>query len=180
MDVHIHTLATNTERIAITFWKGKIIQRFKLQQTVKKNHKSSVPARVRLCVNPAKEREMALNKSFQGPLWPFPYLIPRALKCLCHFNYNNFPVKQNFLIQRTTNLIYLTSQLFLFFCIIKKDREYWPFLEKSGPQEWVVGTTLALKQNFLSGTLSHPLRDANLSSGDRKSGDFLFFTTRHP
>ena len=47
-------------------------------------------------------------------------------------------------------------------------------------QEWVVGTTLALKQNFLSWTLSHPLRDANLSSGDRKSGDVLFFTTPHP
>ena len=123
---------------------------------------------------------MAPNKRVQGPLWPFPYLIPWALKCLCHFNYNNFPVKQNFLMQRTTNLIYLTSQLFLFFCIIKKDREYWPFLEKSGPQEWVVGATLALKQNFLSGTLSHPLRDTNLSSGDRKSGDFLFFTTPHP
>ena len=141
---------------------------------------TSVPTRVRHCVNPAKDQEMAPNKRVQGPLWPFPYLIPRALKCLCHFNYNNFSVKQNFLIQRTTNLFYLTSQLFLFFCIIKKDREYWPFLEKSGPQEWVVGTTLALKQNFLSGTLSHPLRDANLSSGDRKSGDFLFFTTPHP
>ena len=99
---------------------------------------TSVPARVRHCVNPAKDQEMAPNK------------------------------------------LNLTSQLFLFFCIIKKDREYWPFLEKSGPQEWVVGITLALKQNFLSGTLSHPLRDANLSSGDRKSGDFLFFTTRHP
>ena len=29
----------------------------------------------------------------------------------------------------------------------------WPFLEMSGPQKWVVGVTLALKQNFLAGTL---------------------------
>ena len=30
---------------------------------------------------------------------------------------------------------------------------HWPFLEISGPQKWVVGATLALKQNFLAGTL---------------------------
>ena len=30
---------------------------------------------------------------------------------------------------------------------------HWPFLEVSGPQKWVVGATLALKQNFLAGTL---------------------------
>ena len=30
---------------------------------------------------------------------------------------------------------------------------HWPFLEKSGPKKWVVGATLALKQNFLAGTL---------------------------
>ena len=29
----------------------------------------------------------------------------------------------------------------------------WPFLEKSGPKKWVVEATLALKQNFLAGTL---------------------------
>ena len=28
-----------------------------------------------------------------------------------------------------------------------------PFLEKSGPQELVVAATLALKENFLAGTL---------------------------
>ena len=30
---------------------------------------------------------------------------------------------------------------------------HWPFLEISGPQKWVVGATLALKHNFLAGTL---------------------------
>ena len=30
----------------------------------------------------------------------------------------------------------------------------WPYLEKSGPQELVVAATLALKQNFLAGTLT--------------------------
>ena len=30
---------------------------------------------------------------------------------------------------------------------------HWPYLEKSGPQELVVAATLALKQNFLAGTL---------------------------
>ena len=41
MYTHTHTLtlATNTERFAITFWKGKIHQRFKLQQIVKKKPK---------------------------------------------------------------------------------------------------------------------------------------------
>ena len=56
----------------------------------------SVPARVHHCVNPAKDREMALNKSVQGLLWPVPFLNPRVLKRLCYFNYNNFPIKQNF------------------------------------------------------------------------------------
>ena len=41
-----------------------------------KSKMSSVPARVHHCVNPAKDREMAPNKSVQGPFWPFPYLIP--------------------------------------------------------------------------------------------------------
>ena len=30
---------------------------------------------------------------------------------------------------------------------------HWPFLETSGPQKWVVGATLVVKQNFLAGTL---------------------------
>ena len=38
----------------------------------------SVPARVRHCVNPAKDRQMAPTKSVQGPLWPFSFLIPWA------------------------------------------------------------------------------------------------------
>ena len=33
--VHTHTPVTNTQRFAITFWKGKIIQGFKLEQIVK-------------------------------------------------------------------------------------------------------------------------------------------------
>ena len=45
---------------------------------VSNSDETSVPARVRHCVNPAKDREMALNKNAQGPLWPFPFLIPRA------------------------------------------------------------------------------------------------------
>ena len=40
---------------------------------------------------------------------------------------------------------------------IRKISEYWPFLEKSGPQKWVLGATLALKQNFLAGTLMSPV-----------------------
>ena len=43
-----------------------------------------------------------------------------------------------------------TSQPFLLFCILDR---YWPFLEKSGPHKWLVGATLAFKQNFLAGTL---------------------------
>ena len=38
----------------------------------------SVPARVRHCVNPAKDRQMAPTKSVQGPLWPFFAIIPWA------------------------------------------------------------------------------------------------------
>ena len=40
---------------------------------------SSVPARVRHCMNPAKDREMTPTKSFEGPLWPFPSLIMSLL-----------------------------------------------------------------------------------------------------
>ena len=36
-------------------------------------HWTSVPARVRHCVIPAKDREMAPTKSIQGPSWPFPF-----------------------------------------------------------------------------------------------------------
>ena len=57
----------------------------------------------------------------------------RAIMALSLFNSPDFKMslllqlqqfssKTEFLIQRTTNLIYLTSQLFLLFCIIKKDR----------------------------------------------------------
>ena len=35
----------------------------------------SALARVRHCMNPAKDREMAPTKCIQGPLWPFPFLI---------------------------------------------------------------------------------------------------------
>ena len=40
---------------------------------------SSVPARVRHCMNPAKDREMTPTKSIRGPLWPFPSLIMSLL-----------------------------------------------------------------------------------------------------
>ena len=33
----------------------------------------SVPARVRHCVNHAKDRETAPTKNVQGPLWPFSF-----------------------------------------------------------------------------------------------------------
>ena len=36
---------------------------------------------------------------------------------------------------------------------IRKMLVHWPLLEISGPQKWVVGATLALKQKFLAGTL---------------------------
>ena len=39
---------------------------------------NSVPARVRHCVNLAKDLEIAPTKSVQGPLWPFPFLIAWA------------------------------------------------------------------------------------------------------
>ena len=141
---------------------------------------TSVPARVRHCVNSAKDQEMAPNKRVQGPLWPFPYLIPRALKCLCHFNYNNFPVKQNFLIQRTTNLIYLTSQLFLLFCIIKKDRGIWALSWKIWPPRVGCRDHFGPQAEFSVLNTVSPTERCQPLSGDRKSGDFLFFTTPHP
>ena len=38
---------------------------------------------------------------------------------------------------------------------VRKILVHWPFLEKSGPQKWVVGATLTLKQNFSAGTLDY-------------------------
>ena len=52
----------------------------------------------------------------------------------CHFHFLKFPT--------VSSLLH-----------IRKILVHWPFLEKSGPQKWVVGATLALKQNFLAGTL---------------------------
>ena len=45
---------------------------------LKSEASASDPARVRHCVNPAKDREMAPTKSVQGSLWPFPFLIAWA------------------------------------------------------------------------------------------------------
>ena len=56
------------------------------------------------------------------------------LQINCHFHFLNFPTVSSVLH-------------------IRKILVHWPFLEKSGPQKWVVGATLALKQNFLAGTL---------------------------
>ena len=61
---------------------------------------------------------------------------PRQLQINCHFHFLNFPT--------VSALLH-----------IRKILVHWPFLEKSGPQKWVVGATLALKQNFLAGTLSY-------------------------
>ena len=59
---------------------------------------------------------------------------PCQLQVNCHFPFLNFPT--------VSSLLH-----------IRKILVHWPFLEKSGPQKWVVGATLALKQNFLAGTL---------------------------
>ena len=59
---------------------------------------------------------------------------PCQLQINCHFHFLNFPT--------VSSLLH-----------IRKILVHWPFLEKSGPQKWVVGATLALKQNFLAGTL---------------------------
>ena len=45
---------------------------------------------------------------------------------------------------------------------------HWPLFEISGPQKWVVGATLALKQNFLAGTLK--MADTSLISRVRTTG----------
>ena len=70
------------------------------------------------------------------------YFIPRCkkrdapcqLQVNCHFHFLKFPT--------VSSLLH-----------IRKILVHWPFLEKCGPQKWVVGATLALKQNFLAGTL---------------------------
>ena len=59
---------------------------------------------------------------------------PCQLQVNCHFHFLKFPT--------VSSLLH-----------IRKILVHWPFLEKSGPQKWVVGATLALKQNFLAGTL---------------------------
>ena len=59
---------------------------------------------------------------------------PCQLQINCHFHFLNFPT--------VSSLLH-----------IRKILVHWPFLEISGPQKWVVGATLALKQNFLAGTL---------------------------
>ena len=60
---------------------------------------------------------------------------PCQLQINCHFHFLNFPTVSSVLH-------------------IRKILVHWPFLEKSGPRKWVVGATLALKQNFLAGTLT--------------------------
>ena len=59
---------------------------------------------------------------------------PCQFQVNCHFHFLKFPT--------VSSLLH-----------IRKILVHWPFLEKSGPQKWVVGATLALKQNFLAGTL---------------------------
>ena len=71
--------------------------------------------------------------------WRFPLLCikrdaPCQLQINCHFHFLNFPT--------VSSLLHIREILV-----------HWPFLEISGPQKWVVGATLALKQKFLAGTL---------------------------
>ena len=61
-------------------------------------------------------------------------MLPVSFKENCHFHFLNFPTASSLLH-------------------IRKILVHWPFLEISGPQKWVVGATLALKQKFLDGTL---------------------------
>ena len=73
--------------------------------------------------------------------WRFPLLCikrdaPCQLQINCHFHFLNFPT--------VSSLLH-----------IRKILVHWPFLEKSGPQKWVVGATLTLKQNFPAGTLDY-------------------------
>ena len=69
---------------------------------------------------------------------------PCQLQINYHFHFLNFPTVSSLLR-------------------IRKILVHWPFLKISGPKKWVVGVTLALKQNFLAGTLSKPIRVLILS-----------------
>ena len=67
--------------------------------------------------------------------WRFPLLCikrdaPRQLQINCYFHFLNFPT--------VSSLLH-----------IRKILVHWPLLEISGPQKWVVGASLALKQKFL-------------------------------
>ena len=61
-----------------SFVSGIIALKASFLANKKRSTTVSVPARVRHCVNHAKDREMAPAKSGQGPLWFFPSLIPWA------------------------------------------------------------------------------------------------------
>ena len=65
------------------------------------------------------------------------------LQINCHFHFINFPT--------VSSLLHIGKILV-----------HWPFLEISGPQKWVVGATLALKQKFLAGTLEFKISWCNL------------------
>ena len=59
---------------------------------------------------------------------------PCQLQINWHFHFLNFPT--------ASSLLHIREVLV-----------HWPFLEISGPQKRVVGATLAIKHNFLAGTL---------------------------
>jgi len=61
---------------------------------------------------------------------------PCQLQINCHFHFLNFPT-----VSSPSHIRKILVHV------------HWPFLEKSGPQELVVAASLALKQNFLAGTL---------------------------
>ena len=65
------------------------------------------------------------------------------LQINCHFHFINFPT--------VSSLLHIGKILV-----------HWLFLEISGPQKWVVGATLALKQKFLAGTLEFKISWCNL------------------
>ena len=70
----------------------------------------------------------------------FLYCVKRDAPCQlqinCHFHFLNFPT--------VSSLLHIREILV-----------HWPFLEISGPKKWVLGATLALKQNFLAVALVH-------------------------
>ena len=76
---------------------------------------------------------------------------PCQLQINCHFHFLDFPT--------VSSLLH-----------IRKILVHWPFLEISGPQKWVVGATLALKQNFLAGTLSTMQKDKSQSTEGNAKG----------